>query len=173
MYRARTVLNSERYQHINAKHTKSLRFKVSSHCRSDQHYHPYISRLSPTKRRKHDFFSTSSRLQTLEHPDIYASFTRPQLNQLDLCSIATRSSPDQIGLRSDITRVEVGMIGNRSDKYRVKKFNPTTLDRYTNASRSLLKLFLAYEQKSDRKPTYVDLPDQSRLLIPTEQYPIA
>ena len=40
-----------------------------------------------TKRRIHDFFSTSSRSQTLDYPDQYASFTRPQLDQLDFCSI--------------------------------------------------------------------------------------
>ena len=81
-------------------------------------------------------FSTSSRSQTLDYPDLYARFPRPQLDQLDLCSIAAISSPDQISLRSDITQVEVGMIIYRSGTDRVKMFNPTKLDRYTKASRS-------------------------------------
>ena len=77
-----------------------------------------------------------SLLQTLDYPEIYVSFKRPQLDQLDLCSIAARSSTDQIGLRSDITRVKVGKIGYISGTDLVNNFNPTKLDRYTNASPS-------------------------------------
>ena len=114
---------------------------LCSPCRSDKLDHldsltfPDYARPSWTNRHIYQFFSTTSRSQTLIYADLYASFTRPQLDQLDLCSIAARSSRDQIGLQSDITRVEVGMIGYRSGK----KINPTKAnkpDRYTNASGS-------------------------------------
>jgi len=70
----------------------------------------------------------------LDYPDLYASFTRPQLDQLDRCKIFTQSGCNQILVSYYSSRSR--MIVFRSGTYRVIKFNPTTLDRYTNASQS-------------------------------------
>jgi len=72
---------------------------------------PDLARSSSTKRFIHEFFSTSSRLQTLDYPDIRASFTRPQIDHLEIRSIAARSSSDKIGYyssRSRDDRVQIG-----------------------------------------------------------------
>ena len=135
--------------------------------------------IRSTKRRKHDFFLTSSRLQT-----------RPQIDQLDLCSIAARFSPDPIGLQSDIIPVEVWMIGYKSGTHWVNFTNPTKtrslhecfsvnsifystnkrslLDRFSSASRWAWLLYPTRHVKNIR----VGRPSDADQDIPSRPLPI-
>jgi len=126
--------------------------KVGSHCQLYQldQPDPLNFPIKPDQARLKGVYKISFWLQTLDYPNLYASFTQTQIDQLDLCSIAARSLPDKISLRSDITRVEVGKIG-----YNILK------NIRVGSARGM--------------PNEEDLHHHSWSLIPTEpdQYPIA